>query len=100
MSTRFFRLLSYAAVLVLAHVSFSDAQTQASCTFKLFKPTEISFGVNDWAPRLEHRNGKAPIRYAGGGIIYFLPPGATVEAAFLARNNSGVTVGSYVDASH
>ena len=96
MSYHFYRFLSYAAVLVLSSVSFLDAQTQASCTFKLFKPAEISLGVNDWGTTVGALNGKAAIRYAGGGISYFLPRGAR-EAVFVARNNSGVTVGQYAD---
>jgi hypothetical protein len=96
MSYRFVRFLSYAAVLVLSPVTFLYAQTQASCTFKLFKPA-IASGVNDWGTTVGGLNHKAAIRYAGGGITYFMPPGA-VDANFTARNNSGVTVGTYIDA--
>lgn len=98
MSHRFSRFLLNVAVFVLSLVSFTAAQTQASCTFKLFKPSQISNGVNDWGTTVGTSNRKAAIRYTGGGISYFLPSGA-VSADFFARNDSGVTVGQYADAS-
>jgi hypothetical protein len=79
----------------------AQAQTQASCKFKLFKPKisggVISGGVNDWGTVVGSLNGKAAIRYANGVISYYSPPGAS-SSLFSARNNSGVTVGNYWDA--
>lgn len=98
MAHRFFRVLYYSTILVLSPLAFTHAQTQASCTFKLFKPAQISDGINDWGTTVGSLNGKAAIRYSGGSISSFLPPGA-VGAKFLARNNSGVTVGQYTDKS-
>ena len=95
MSYRFVRFLSYVTILVLSSVAFNHAQTQASCTFKVFKPA-VSSGVNDYGTTVGGLNGKAAIRYANGGITYFMPSGA-VDANFTARNNSSVTVGSYID---
>ena len=59
--------------VLLAMASVAQAQTQASCTFKLFQPA-FSGGVNDWGTVVGERNRKAAIRYAGGGISYYLPP--------------------------
>ena len=84
--------------LLLAMASVAQAQTQASCTFKLFQPP-ISSGVNDWGTTVGAVGNKAAIRYAGGGISYYLPSGA-LASAFFARNNSGVTTGEYSDAAH
>jgi hypothetical protein len=99
MSDRFPSFFFCVSVLALSSASFTDAQTQASCTFKLFQPSQVSNGVNDWGTTVGTLNGKAAIRYAGGGISFFLPSGA-VSADFFARNNNGVTVGEYADASH
>lgn len=93
MSHHCFRLLSFSAVVVLWSVLFTDAQTQASRTFKLFKPAQISNGINDWGTTVGTLNGKAAVRYSGGGVSYFLPSGA-IGADFFARNNIGVTLGS------
>ena len=83
--------------VLLAMASVAQAQTQASCTFTLFKP-QISSGVNDWGTTVGSLGGKAAIRYAGGAVSYYLPPGA-LGSSFFARNDSGVTTGSYTDAS-
>ena len=96
MSHHFSRFLSY-TVILMSPVSFINAQTQASCTFKVFKPP-IASGVNDSGTTVGASNHKAAIRYAGGGISYFMPSGA-VDANFTARNNSGVTIGLYFDTS-
>jgi len=91
--------------VLLAIASNVQAQTQASCTFNLFPlPSQPAYtsligGVNDWGTVVGSANGRAFIRYAGGGISYYLLSGA-LTGAFFARNNIGVTTGEYVDASN
>jgi hypothetical protein len=110
------RCLSLGLVLIcVAAVPIAQAQVQqASCTFNLFlldrtSPSNPSFdgatGVND----LKTVVGEADLIYAqtlpfskafvhrfGGGTTYYSAPGA-FRTRFNARNNNGVTVGTYKD---
>ncbi len=86
------------ALSVVLAASAVQAQTKASCTFNFFKPSGISRGVNDWGTTVGAVKFKAAIRYVGGGIVYYLPPGALVSS-FVGRNNKGVTIGEYGDAA-
>ncbi len=81
--------------LFLMMATVSQAQTQASCTFKLFKPP-IFYGVNDWGTvvGVVGAPAVAAIRYSNGSISYYLPSGA-FSSFFTARNDNGVTVGIY-----
>src|SRR5690349_8459685 len=95
-------ILAILAIQLLAAPP-AQGQAQASCTFKLFPlPKPVSSvqvsGVNDFGTVVGIANGEAFIHFAGGGFSYYLPPGAT-GSGFFARNNSGVTTGSYDDAS-
>ena len=104
-------------LICVAGVPIAQAQVQqASCTFKLFlldrsSPGNPSFtggtGVNDWKTVVGEANlnytqtppfSKAFVHYFGGGTIYYSAPGA-VRTRFNARNNKGVSVGTYKDAS-
>lgn len=89
--------------LVLAASSGAFAQTQASCTFNVFKlPSDLDqvYGVNDYKtvvgqalfPYPEPQKGF--IRYSNGGVSYYIPPNAA-DARFTWRNNNGVNIGVY-----
>jgi hypothetical protein len=94
----------------LLAVPVTEAQTQASCTFKLFllnsadpnNPAGYVGGVNDWGTVVGvadfGTSSRAFTRYSGGAVSYWLPSGA-VFSGFAARNNNGVTAGSYTDSS-
>jgi hypothetical protein len=87
----------------------TQAQTQASCTFKLFllnpaNPTNPAIvqvvGVNAFATVVGTAQVKSIglrgfIRYSGGGVTYFDAPNAVGLTGFTARNNQGVSVGFY-----
>jgi len=111
----FLRSLLRIGILTILSIQLSvalpaQAQVQASCTFHLFKlPTSPGLfprGVNDWGTIVGDADfGGGPphkfeafIRFSGGGVSYFLPAGA-LSSVFFARNNLGVAVGSYTDAS-
>ncbi|HEY7354088.1 MAG TPA: hypothetical protein VH596_15080 [Terriglobales bacterium] len=115
MSVRISVLLVALLVFVSGYFTFApdaQAQTQASCTFKIFQlnPTDSTNpgtnpnGVNDFdsvvgaavSPPTSTITEKAFVRFSGGGVSYFSPSGA-ISTQFYARNNSGVTVGDYSD---
>ena len=92
-------------------VPIAQAQVQqAACTFKYFllnpadpnNPAGYPNGVNDWGTVVGNAyfatTTKAFTHYSGGGLSYWLPSGA-VSGGFIARNNNGVTAGSYTDSS-
>src|SRR3954469_505235 len=100
------------AVVALSGVA--QAQARASCTFSLFllnpndpnNPRVTAYGVNDNGAVVGSADfpGSGPsfqpfLRRPTGNITYFLPNGAAY-GNFTARNNAGVTVGSYVDTSN
>jgi hypothetical protein len=106
-------------LICVAAVPIAQAQVQqASCTFNLFlldrsSPSNPSFsggigtGVNDWKTVVGEADfnytqtppfSKGFAHYFGGGTIYYSAPGA-VRTRFNARNNKGVSVGTYKDAS-
>ncbi len=104
-------------VICLVTVQIGQAQVQqASCKFTLFllepsSPSNPSFsngtGVNDWKTVVGEAFfnftqtppfSKGFIHYAGGGTSYFSAPGA-IRTGFHARNDMGVSVGVYADAS-
>jgi len=102
-------LLSRVSILcvVLATSSGGFGQAQASCTFKLFLLNPSSStnpfttgvnGVNDFGTTVGQANfgntARGFIRYSGGGVVYFDAPNS-LGTTFYARNNNGVTVGSY-----
>jgi hypothetical protein len=98
----------------LTFAPIANAQTQASCTFKIFQlnPSDPSNpgtepnGVNDFAsvvgeavnPGASTVVEKAFVRFSGGGVNYFSPSGS-ISTRFFARNNNGVTVGDFADSS-
>jgi len=94
-----------AGALTLMICSFTSAgilqaQTQASCTFKLFQlnPSGKNLapnGVNDYSTVV----GQAAVdqgftRFTGGGITYYSVPDSA-STYFAARNDSGVNIGVY-----
>lgn len=102
-----FRLI----IFTLALISLSTtaiAQTQASCTFKLFdlpEFTAVPRGVNDAgtvvgvAPN-DQASGQGFIRTATGKVMYYCAPGANCtvynsSTYFTGRNDAGVSVGVY-----
>jgi hypothetical protein len=84
------------AVLLLT-TSLSYSQTQATCTFTLFQaPGQVS-GVNDFRTTVGQNSSNIQqgfIHYAGGGVSFFSAPNSQ-STGFAARNDSGVSVGSY-----
>lgn len=97
--------LSCAIFFVALSVATSQAQTNATCTFSLF---QLSGTISN--PQGNHANGvnsygtvvgqgetsnnveKGFVRYSGGGVSYW------GNLNFSARNDNGVSVGSYVPA--
>jgi hypothetical protein len=82
-----------------------QAQTQASCTFKLFQHTTTNGttlspnGVNDYGTvvgQAVFSSGPAKgfVRYSGGGITYYGAPNAAATS-FTDRNDGGINVGVY-----
>jgi hypothetical protein len=112
------RISVFAATLIIFVSGYfifepeAQAQTQASCTFKIFQlnpsdpnnPGTNPNGLNDFgsvvgeavSPPTSTIVEKAFLRYSGGGVSYFSPSGA-ISTQFYARNNSGVTVGDYAE---
>src|SRR5205823_2072223 len=90
----FAALVLFAIPIVL--FSAANAQTQASCTFRLFKTPDIPLGVNDYGTVVgtSRATSKGFIRYSNGTVSYFQAPNAQ-STFFTARNNAGVTVGGY-----
>lgn len=96
-------------IIGLLTLPIIQAQTQASCTFKLFQLNSSSSthpvtngvnGVNDFGTVVGEADfantGRAFVRYSGGGVTYFDAPNS-VTTLFNARNNQGVSVGDYRD---
>jgi probable HAF family extracellular repeat protein len=87
-------------IVLLASAAIAQAQTQASCTFKLFQlnPSGKNLspnGVNDYSTVV----GQAAVdqgftRFAGGGVTYYSVPNSA-STYFTARNDSGINVGVY-----
>jgi hypothetical protein len=84
----------------------ANAQTQASCTFKMFRPPTgfsgdfLPLGINHYNTVVGQANtqnqvsAKAFIRFSGGGISLFQPKGA-LYTTLNKRNLSGTSVGQY-----
>jgi len=104
-------------LICLAAPPITQAQVQqASCTFTLFlldrsSPSNPDFdgatGVNDWKTVVGEASdtfaqtppfSKAFAHFFGGGTTYYSAPGA-IRTRFNARNNHGVSVGTYTDSS-
>jgi probable HAF family extracellular repeat protein len=86
-----------ALVLCSASLSYSQVQTQASCTFTLFKAPGLLGGVNDYRTTVGQSSSNPKlgfIRYSNGGVSYFSPPNAS-STSFTGRNDGGVSVGFY-----
>ncbi len=88
------------AVLVLVSC-LGQAQSQASCTFKLFQlnsPNGFQAnGVNDYGTvvgQAYFSPSKGFTRFSSGGVSYFTAPNSATTS-FLARNDAGVNVGFY-----
>ncbi len=84
-------------VLCSASLSYSQVQTQASCTFNMFQAPGQVGSVNDFRTTVGQSSSKPAlgfIRYSGGGVSYFSPPNA-VSTSFTGRNDGGVSVGFY-----
>jgi hypothetical protein len=97
----FAALVAFAIPIVL--FSAANAQTQAKCTFKLFKTPGTPNGVNDYGTVVGEAVTYTPstgfirkgfIRYSNGTVSYFQAPNAQATF-FTARNNAGITVGGY-----
>ncbi|HEX3739420.1 MAG TPA: hypothetical protein VHV29_06810 [Terriglobales bacterium] len=86
-----------ALVLCSASVSYSQVQTQASCTFTSFKAPGLLGGVNDYRSTVGQSSANPElgfIRYSNGSITYFSPPNAG-STSFTGRNDAGVSAGFY-----
>ncbi len=92
--------------VLLALGTTVQAQTQASCVFKIF-PLDTSTsntasslgGVNDFGTVVgsrffPHGNIQGLIRYSGGGITYFSAPNGG-DTNFTNRNDNGISTGYY-----
>jgi hypothetical protein len=97
-----FRAPIWLVLLVLASLSVR-AQTNATCTFKLFtlnssnNPQFQPNGINDYGTVVGQAffsPAKGFVRYSGGGVSYFAAPNSATTS-FLARNDSGINVGYY-----
>ncbi len=102
------------AFVIASLVSLAHAQTQASCTFKLFAlnpanpsaPLTNVNGVNDYSIVVGQAaenwgNGvtaKAFVRLSTGSVSYYSPSNS-ISSQFYARNDNGVMVGDYADTS-
>jgi hypothetical protein len=86
-----------ALVLCSASVSYSQVQTQASCTFTSFKAPGLLGGVNDYRSTVGQSSANPElgfIRYSNGSVTYFSPPN-TGSTSFTGRNDAGVSAGFY-----
>src|SRR5438552_13864984 len=86
-------------VLLFLGSSSLRAQTNATCTFKLFthNPDFQPNGINDYGTVVGQAFFNPPegfIRYSGGAVSYFAAPNSA-STSFLARNDSGINVGFY-----
>jgi hypothetical protein len=95
------------AVSLVLFSGTSDAQTQASCTFKVFllnpanplNPITYPSGVTDKGTVV---GGAIPLttgevaftRYSDGSIRYYTAPGSA-DTAFTARNVNAISIGTY-----
>jgi probable HAF family extracellular repeat protein len=108
LTTFFSRIALLVTAMVLVAVP-GIAQTQASCTFKIFQlaadPTNPTlneaFGVNDYGTVVGQATFPYPappfdgfIRYSNGGVKYYLAPNS-FSTLFRGRNDGGVSVGTY-----
>ena len=87
--------LVFALFTLVASLSYS--QTQATCTFNLFQTPGQVNGVNDFGTTVGQESATPQqgfIRYSGGGFFYFTA-NIALGTAFMARNDSGVSVGTY-----
>lgn len=86
-----------ALVLCSASVSYSQVQTQASCTFTSFKAPGLLGGVNDYRTTVGQSSANPEI---GVHPLFkwqrhlFSPPNAG-STSFTGRNDAGVSVGFY-----
>ena len=97
------RVLIVAVVLCFIHGVQTYAQTQASCTFNIFKLNDLQttvFGVNDYGTVVGEADFTSPtpekgfIRYSGGGVSYYSAPNSA-GTRFTGRNDSGINIGVY-----
>ncbi len=91
----------FTSVVLVLISSVGQAQTQASCTFKVFQlnsPNGFQAnGVNDYGTvvgQAYFSPSKGFTRFSGGGVSYFTAPNSATTS-FLARNDAGVNVGFY-----
>jgi hypothetical protein len=95
----FYVFIFSALVLVLA-LPAALAQTQASCSFKLFllNPSGknlVPHGINDYTTVVGQASGDQGFtRFANGGITYYSVPNSA-STYFADRNDSGINVGVY-----
>ena len=88
------------AICLVALPGFVRAQTQASCTFKLFQlnPSGKNLspnGVNDYSTVVGQAGADQGFtRFAGGGITYYSVSNSA-STYFAARNDSGINIGVY-----
>jgi hypothetical protein len=97
-----FRGLIACAILLTIGSAAVQAQTKASCTFKVFTlpnsnpKGDFALGINSYGTvvgEFENTNGTEIgfIRYSGGHLNFFAPGGAA--AWFTARNDAGISIG-------
>ena len=89
--------LTFAVALILCSATLVYSQNPATCTFNLFQAPGLINGVNDFRTTVGQRSSipqQGFIRYSGGGVFYFTAPNAAFTS-FMARNDGGVSVGSY-----
>ena len=85
-------------VLCSASLSYSQAQTQASCYFTLFQAPGLVGGGNSFRTTVgqSSANMQGFIHYYDGNVSYFYPPNAA-STSLTGRNDRGVSVGFYTD---
>jgi len=95
----FFYVLIFSALILVLALPAAHAQTQASCTFKLFllNPSGknlVPQGINDYTTVVGKASGQAFTRFANGGITYYSAPNSA-STYFADRNDSGINIGVY-----
>ena len=104
----FLRVVAFATMCLIA--TFSQAQTQASCSFNYFKlnpangvdPETHPLGINSFSSVVGQAvsgvsssvPAKGFTRFSNGAVSYFSPAGS-ISAELAGRNDNGASIGDY-----
>lgn len=101
-----FLALIFSALILTLALPLAQAQTNASCTFKLFVSNSSGknlypYGVNDYATVVGGAAGDSQgfNRFSGGRITYYAVPNSA-STYFTARNDAGINIGGYSSQSN